>query len=92
MTKQVKPIKKMQDTRMGYEIKIEWFKQHTFQMGGYDEWCVVANGFIIAHFVDETSMQSYLHYLVTYGFKLYPKKIMEIIEAEAKKGTIQSHS
>ncbi len=46
---------------------------------GYTEYIVMANGFIIAHFVDETSMASFLGYLKQYGLSKYPKAIMEII-------------
>lgn len=54
------------------------------QLGGYTQWVVAANGLVIAHFVDETSCHSYLKYLETFGFNKFPKKIIEILENQAR--------
>ncbi len=55
----------------------------------YQRYMVCANGFIIATFVDETSMNSYLDYLKKYSFHKFPKQVMDIILAGYENTTIR---
>ncbi len=74
-----------------FPIQINCFKQMAIDAtyGAYDEWVVAANGFIIAHFVDETSLASYMNYLKQFGFKLFPKTIMDILEKQYNSGALK---
>ena len=68
-----------------FPIKVEYGKNIVFEPTagyGYDQFMVIANGFVIASFVDETSMHSYLGYLKQHGFSKFPKKIMDILRAQ----------
>lgn len=67
-----------------FNIDVELFSQVTFDknIGGYEEWVVIANGFIIAHFVDEPSGIVYMKWLQKFGFTHFPKKIIDILEMQ----------
>lgn len=51
----------------------------TPSVGGYTQYFVTANGFVIASFVDEISLLSYRDYLVKYGLEKFPKNVLDII-------------
>lgn len=70
--------------KSAFPIEVKGFPQEVFdKAGGYKQWIVAANGFVIAHFVDESSMLSYLNYIKQFGFKLFPKVIMDVLESQA---------
>lgn len=68
-----------------FPIKVETYIQPIIDrnVGMYEQHVVCANGMVIAHFLSVTSRDSYLEYLKKYGFKEFPKKIMDILEHQA---------
>lgn len=71
-----------------FPIDILLFKQVGIDrvFGGYEEWVCIANGFIIAHFISESCGRAYMNWLQKYGIAHFPKKIIDIIEAQHKNG------
>lgn len=87
--KEKKHILKTISKKHNFPIKVQTYKQLAFigELGiGIEQCVVMANGFVIAHFVDEQSMNSYMGWLQQYGFDHFPEKIMEILKNQADSG------
>ena len=59
---------------------------------GYDRYIVTCNGFIIATFIDEASLKSYMNFLKLmvskYGLQMFPKPIQNVIAGQSNKGDL----
>lgn len=71
-----------------FPIEVATFKRMVTDPGfvPYEQCVVMANGFVIAMFVDETSMLSYIDYLGKFGFRLFPQSVMDSIRTQWEKG------
>lgn len=74
-------INKLTDNRMNFPIRIEGFKQTQLDptYGAIEQWVCTANNYVIAHFLDETSLYSYMEFLKNFGFRKFPKNVVDII-------------
>lgn len=77
-----------------FAIKVEVFEKLVFDpiAGSYTQYVVGANGFVIAHFVDQISAASYLEYLSKFGFSKFPTQVIDIIRSQFETDAIKGRA
>lgn len=69
-----------------FPIRLEAADQHVIipGVGVFQQYIVTGNGFVIASFMDETSLATYMNYLREYGwnaFKYFPENVLDALRA-----------